>query len=255
MSVEKDIVRFSDDREYYADNSYVTNSMLSKLNKGPEHLQHYLDGGVEESPALNFGKAFHLYILEKDKYDTDVAVFLGKTRRGKEWEAFSKAHVGKTIISFKEALKIKEMEESLFSKKAIKEALTDSDNSYESVAIGNIYDTPCKGKADIVNDKKGMIIDLKTTQSVNPKEFRRSCYKYGYHRQAYFYKELFKANQFMFICVEKEPPYSVGIFHTSDEFIEQGQDEVIGLLEQYNDYFQDDFGREMLKNYFVNEEL
>ena len=41
MSVEKDIIRFADDREYYADNSYVTNSMLSKLSKGPQHLQHY----------------------------------------------------------------------------------------------------------------------------------------------------------------------------------------------------------------------
>jgi len=255
MSVEKDIIRFTDDREYYADNSYVTNSMLSKLNKGPEHLQHYIDGGVEESPALNFGKAFHLYILEKDKFDEEVAVFSGKTRRGKEWDAFNEANLGKTIVSFKEALKIKEMSESLFSKKAIKELLTHKGNINESVAIGKIHNTLCKGKADIVNEGRGWVIDLKTTQSVNPKDFRRSCYKYGYHRQAYFYRELFKASSFVFICIEKEPPYSVGLFYTSDEFIEQGQDEVIGLLEQYNDYFQDDFGREMLNNYFVNEEL
>ena len=255
MDIEKDIIRFADDQEYYADNSYVTNSMLSKLNKGPEHLQHYLDGGVEESPALNFGKAFHLYILEKDKFDEEVAVFSGKTRRGKEWDAFNEANLGKTIISFKEALKIKEMGESLFSKKAIKELLTHKDNICESVAIGEIHDIFCKGKADIVNKSKGIIVDLKTTQSVNPRDFRRSCYKYGYHRQAYFYKELFNAKEFIFICVEKEAPYSVGLFYTSDEFIEQGQDEVFNLLEHYDDYFQDDFGREMLKDYFVNEEL
>ena len=109
MNIEKDIIRFADDQEYYADNSYVTNSMLSKLNKGPEHLQHYLNGGVEESSALNFGKAFHLYILEKDKFDAEVAVFKGKTRRGKEWDAFNEANVGKIIISSKEDFKIREM--------------------------------------------------------------------------------------------------------------------------------------------------
>jgi hypothetical protein len=255
MDIEKDIIRFADDQEYYADNSYVTNSMLSKLSKGPEHLQHYLNGGVEESSALNFGKAFHLYILEKDKFDSEVAVFNGKTRRGKEWDAFNEANVGKIIISSKEDFKIREMGESLFSKGAIKELLNHKGNTCEQVAIGKIHDTFCKGKADIVNKGRGWVIDLKTTQSVNPKDFRRSCYKYGYHRQAYFYKELFNAETFVFICVEKEPPYAVGLYYTSDEFIEQGQDEVLHLLEQYNDYFQDDFGREMLKNYFVNEEL
>ncbi len=253
--IDLDIIRFDDDKEYYADNSYVTNSMLTKLNKGPGHLQHYLNGGVEDSPALNFGKAFHLYILERDKYDTDVAVFFGKTRRGKEWESFAESNVGKTIISYKEALKIEQMGKSLFSKKAIRESLTDSGNTYESVAIGNINNTPCKGKADIVNKNKGMIIDLKTTQSVNPADFRRSCYKYGYHRQAYFYKELFQAKEFLFICIEKEPPYAVGIFHTSDAFIEQGHDEVSNLLEQYNEYFVDEFGEAMLNDYFENVEL
>ena len=78
----------SDDNVYYSDKDFVSNSMLSLLNKSPQHLQRMLDGYKEESSALNFGKAFHTIVLEPDKFNTDIAVFDGKTRRGKIWEEF-----------------------------------------------------------------------------------------------------------------------------------------------------------------------
>ena len=36
-------LEFSEDAKYYADKEYVTNSMLSLLNKSPQHLQMYLN--------------------------------------------------------------------------------------------------------------------------------------------------------------------------------------------------------------------
>ncbi|MBC8295900.1 MAG: PD-(D/E)XK nuclease-like domain-containing protein, partial [Pelagibacterales bacterium] len=85
----KNLLKFGEDKNYYADKEYITNSMLGMLNKSPQHLQRYFDGHREESPALNFGSAFHTMILEPHRMDDEVVVFEGKTRRGKAWDKFS----------------------------------------------------------------------------------------------------------------------------------------------------------------------
>ena len=72
-------LEFSEDAKYYADKEYVTNSMLSLLNKSPQHLQMYFNGVKQETPALNFGKAFHTVVLEPQKVDNEIAIFDGRS--------------------------------------------------------------------------------------------------------------------------------------------------------------------------------
>jgi exodeoxyribonuclease VIII len=46
--------------------------------------------------------------------------------------------------------------------------------------------------------------------------------KYRYHVQAAFYSQGINAEQFLFIAVEKKPPYCVAVYVTPPELIERG---------------------------------
>ena len=245
-------LELSDDNVYYSDTKFVTNSMLSLLNKSPQHLQRMLDGYKEDSPALNFGKAFHTVVLEPEKFDTDIAVFDGKTKRGKAWDEFKEKNKGITIITNNEYNKILEMRKHLVTPTDSYELIENS--THEVVNIWSMLGVDCKGKVDCVysvNDRK-ILIDVKTTQDASPEAFRRSAYKYGYHRQAAFYMDGMGADEFWFAVIEKEAPYRTGLYRASDEFLNNGRKELSDLLDMYREYFIDK-NRQVNEYYFKGE--
>ena len=232
------LLRFGEDKEYYSDNEFVTNSMLGLLNKSPQHLLAYMQGFTKESKALDIGKAFHTMILEPSKLDNEVVVFEGKTRRGKAWDEFKMANSDKTIISTSEWNMINDMSNVIFENKEAMEFINNS--KHEVVEVWKNNSIKCKGKADMVVmniENKKILIDLKTTRDSSIESFRRSSYSYGYDRQAAFYIDGFQADEFWFVVIEKENPYRVGIYKASDEFIEGGRIKNNYLLEMYQEFF------------------
>jgi len=235
------LLKFGDDTEYYSDNEYVTNSMLGLLNKSPQHLLRYMQGAQEESKALDIGKAFHTMVLEPSKIDNEVVVFEGKTRRGKVWDEFKMENADKTIVSTSEWNMINNMSNILFENEQAMSFINSS--KHEVVEVWENKGINCKGKADMVTtslewiEDKKVIIDLKTTRDSSPESFRRSAYNYGYDRQAAFYLDGFKADEFWFLVIEKEAPYRVGIYKASEEFIESGRQKNQSLLSSYKEFF------------------
>jgi hypothetical protein len=69
------------------------------------------------------------------------------------------------------------------------------------------------------------IVDLKSTKDASKEGFAKSVADYGYHRQDVHYRQglaaLLKVSDwrdidFVFICVETEPPYLVAVYRVSD---------------------------------------
>jgi len=230
----------SDDEKYYADREHVSNSMLSLLNKSPQHLQKLLDGHQEETPALIFGSAFHTYVLEPEKWKQDVAIYDGKTRRGKAWDEFKEEYDkdANCILLQNEYDDLKCMQDVIMSNAECQELLYGGKN--EAVSCWEDEDSGvfCKGKADKV--KKDCVIDLKTTSSGELHSFKGSAYKYGYNRQSAFYMDGFNKNKFIFIVIEKSSPYNLYIYDCSDQFVESGREEYKYLLDVYREYFIDE---------------
>jgi len=253
-------LEFTDDDKYYADKEYVSNSMLSLLNKSPQHLQMHLNGVKQETPALNFGKAFHTIVLEPQKIDTDIAVFDGKTRRGKVWEDFKITNQSKTIITESEYNKILLMRKELVSPVDTYDFIEESE--HEVVRIWEMANNSedggiikCKGKVDCIykSDNTKVLIDVKTTQDSSPDAFKRTAYKYGYHRQCAFYLHGFDADEFWFAVVEKEAPYRTALYKASEEFIERGRQEISDLLTKYSEYFINK--NKDIKSYYFKGEI
>ena len=98
----------------------------------------------------------------------------------------------------------------------LEEGIAEKTIIWDDLATG----APCKARPDFVTQRMGstFIVDLKTTEDASPRGFSRSAYKYRYHVQAAFYLDGYEQahgvtpEAFIFIAVEKNPPYLVACY-------------------------------------------
>ena len=86
-----------------------------------------------------------------------------------------------------------------------------------------------------------LIVDLKSTEDASAAGFSRSCANYRYHVQAAYYLDIANAvmdrrfTAFVFIAVEKSPPYQVAVYHADYEMIMAGRMEYRRLVDLYHE--------------------
>ena len=106
----------------------------------------------------------------------------------------------------------------------------------------------CRIRPDWVTGD-GVLVDLKTTKSVRPASFIKSVELFRYHVQAGFYSEGFyrafgfAPKKFVFIAVEKIPPYHVGVFEMGVEDMRLGRMMAqVDLMKYYRCTVSDQWG-------------
>lgn len=212
----------------YAANDSVSRSGIAAFLRSPAHYRVYMSTPHKDTDAFRIGRATHAYILE-GKEDFVIAPDWNKnTNKYKEW----KAEQGDALIlSEEEREQLYGMRGSVFDHPMASMLLSDGVAEVSSFWTDIHSGESCKCRLDwIMEDHDGVwIVDLKTTENASLSDFQRSIAKYNYHLQAAFYsdghyfasKKIVKG--FVFIAVEKNPPYAVGVYILDSEAILLGQ--------------------------------
>lgn len=229
---------------YHADTSRISKSGLDLINKCPaKYFEKYLNPNAEpekRTEALIEGNAFHVLSLEPEIFPHHFVVkpdFKGHGSVARR-EAFEAENKDKEIISMDTWVKISRMRNSLISHPVAKELLSLGLAEQTVLWTDELTGAPCKSRHDWFNIPHKFIVDLKSTEDASDAEFARSAFKYRYHVQAAFYLDGAIANGmdpkgFVFIAVEKKPPFLVNVFYADDDFIEAGRQQYLQDLETY----------------------
>ena len=224
---------------YHAMHGYVSNSYLSRLNKCPAAAKV----PQEDTPALLFGRAVHCYVLEGEEEffkQFCVAPAVNKrTNGGKaEWAEFCAANPGKGVITADEMRQLTFMREAVYQHPFARMVLADGKSEQTVIWADSATGIKCKCRPDrIPSNGAGVLVDLKTTTDAGEYGFGRSVANYGYARQAAMYLDGINAasgsdfDAFVFVAVEKEPPYRVEVYELDPEFIEWGRMDYQRLLQ------------------------
>lgn len=213
--------RLDSDEDYYGayGRQWISNSNIGALLNNPKEFGK----PTEESTPLLLGGYFHHVVLEPEKallWET-IDVSSRNTKAYKE----AAAEKGKMIMLEKERIKMNQLADTMMSVPDIRDMLDDSIK--EVPRITYIDGVPFKGKADAVNEKLGIIIDVKTSSDIDG--FQYSAQKWGYTSQAYIYKELFGLDM-VFVVVDKNTG-KLGMFDCAESFYEKGRDRVEKAIE------------------------
>lgn len=222
--------RMVDDSFYYGylGQNALSSSSIKTLLSSPKTYYFTTKYGSEESQALRDGRLFHTMILEPEKLN-DVVFVEAATKASKEYKLAKEA--GKEVYTQTEKKAAERLADALLRNEAVKEYLTKA--QFEVPQIAMIDGLPIRAKADIL--KGTTIIDLKTTTGI--KDFRYSADKYGYDLQAYLYKEMYNATDFIFIAIDKGS-LDIAIFECSDEFYQRGKEKFEQGISNYKYFFQ-----------------
>lgn len=245
-----------DFNSYLADRSAVSKHWLDLIERSPAHLRYHLDNpeARKETPALRFGRIFHTALLEPDIFYDQYVVLPTDLKKPTISQINAKKPAPKTIEQIKrwndwqsehgekENLAQDEIDQVFGMSKAVK----DHTKAAALLGIGapevtTFWPEPetgeqCKARADWLHGKQAsVIVDLKTCEDARPKAFIRSIINYRYDVQAAHYSEGFSQVRFVFIAVEKAPPYGVAVYAVDGDILQRGQNARLNNLETYSE--------------------
>lgn len=229
MKKEEILERLKNDEDYYGSfgKQYLSYSHMSSLLSDPADFQKDYD---DRSSAFVIGGFLHTLVLEPGKVD-NYTIIDSSTRNTKKYKEESEGK--NNCLLLKEAEKCYTMRDSLMINNDIAKIVHGPRNEYEVPMIGDIEGEMFKGKADILHPD--FILDLKTTNDIS--KFHKSGYIYNYDMQAYVYTTLFN-RPMSFVAIDKTT-YRIGLFHTSEEFLERGRIKLLQAIDIYREYHKD----------------
>lgn len=228
--------------EYHASNG-ISKSSLFRIQKSPEWFKYCQDNPQEPTADMILGSAFHTLVLEPHKFESEFAILPQCDRRCKDGKAlyfeFMSRSNGKNIISEEDYQTICGMRDKLLQYKlatALLKGQIEQSYYWQDDLTGEL----CRCRPDVIpNLEKPIIVDLKSCRNADTETFLRDSVKLGYDLQAAMYREGIdkitgKQHSFVFIAVEKTPPYAVNILKADDLFLKRGHEMFRELLGIYH---------------------
>ncbi len=222
----------------------VNQSSLKKILQSPAHYQAALKFKMIPTPAMEMGTALHA--LSLDGEDAFNKSYVKKpeglslaTKEGKAW----KAELGRKKVLNSGGKddpwgSVQGMNESL---KRLQWFNPDQDDYIKYNEVSVYWDwmgVPCKARLDRVCVEEGLVLDLKTTDSIEPDLFLKKVIGLGYDFQAAYYAKAAevafgKPFKFLFVAVERKAPYTVDIFEATPDMVEEATYKCEQALRQY----------------------
>lgn len=233
----------------YHSSPAINRSRLSRISISPQWFKYCEENPPKKSTDLIFGSAFHKLVLEPETFDNEylIADVNRRTNAGKQF-IFDTESQGKDVISTEEWATLCAMRDSVLSNPyAVK--LLDGERETSFYWTDQITGLECKCRPDVVKVKNDclFITDLKSCRSTTDHKgaesltFMHDAIKYGYDLETGMYAEgtglyyniPIEKIFFVFLAVEKEPPYMLNILTADTFFKEQGRQkfrEYLGIL-------------------------
>lgn len=225
----------------YHNSEGISRSMLMDFKRSPYHYWYNHISGLkikdEPTPAMNLGSAVHTLVLEPNTFDDEFYLIGQLTRPRKDtapWQKILQESDGRIILTPDESNKAI----------AIANAVKEDDCAIQLLHGCQIEQSiyfnhkktgiQCKVRPDAWHD--ALALDLKTSADASYKSFQSSCVNYGYFIQAAMIKQAIESLgleflEFVFITVEKEPPYAVAIYPLSEESIQYGEEQLNNIMD------------------------
>ena len=231
MDKSEILKHLEDDSKYYGEfgKQFLSNSDIGKLLKNPTQFRV----NQEMTKPMLEGRYFHTKILEPQKIGDFIEVDVTSRNTVKYKEAVNE---GEMLLLTKEREHLDFLCTKMTSNMEMFDYIYDDGNQFEIPEIQKIMSLDWKGKADIVNHNKGLLVDIKTSGDID--KFMYSAKTYNYDSQAYIYQRLFD-KPLIFLVIDKRTA-RLGIFECSDSFLRGGQEKVEQAVEVYQKYFSNE---------------
>lgn len=194
----------------------------------PAHYRAKKDGLIASltTPAMKMGALVHRAVLEPDTMNAFITRPEGLDFRSKEGKAWRDENATKTILTHDEATTISSIVDAVWSHPVAKRIFKDAQTE-QCLFAEDSNGMVRKARLDALVEGS-TIPDLKTSACADAQEFEKSIGKFRYHVQAAYYLDIcnllgIEKRDFVFVVVEKEPPYAVAVYTLDEDAVRLGR--------------------------------
>jgi len=184
---------------------------------------------IDDSSKFDIGEAVHGKVLGAgaDTVVVDADDWRSKAAREAREEARA---AGLAPLLKREAEMVDQMTDSVLAHPTAR-ALLEQDGYPEVSLFTEVDGVPVRARFDFLparSERRTVAVDLKTTVSAAKSDFEKSVAKYEYPVQRAWYLDAYTEltgdtdAEFVFIAVEKEPPYLVAVYQLPTVWAEKG---------------------------------
>ena len=192
----------------------LSKSDLDLMARSPAHWKY---GWREETPALRLGAAVHAAVLEPHQWETRYVCITGRRTVDPDTTA------NRTVLSATEWDTCQRIREAVWRHPTCQDLFRDGQAETSAWWLDPKTGLLCKCRPDW--NRPGVLVDLKTASDASPPGFFRAVERYRYHVQAAYALEGWPqaggdpADRFLFVVVEKAPPYAVALYELSSTLL------------------------------------
>jgi PDDEXK-like domain of unknown function (DUF3799) len=199
----------------------------------------YKTDNPEVKEEFDIGNATHLLVLEPDIFASKIAVIRGTDKKGNPSEGYQTTDAkekrdvaraaGLIPLLPKQMEQVEGMRASLASDPIARFAFQNTEIERSMFWRDPEFGFWCKTRPDALPKSRRYLIDLKTSASSDPEDFRKAVVNFGYHQQSAWYLDGVEAvtgdrpERFAFVVVGKSPPYLVTTCWLDADAIEWGR--------------------------------
>lgn len=211
----------------------ISQSMLKLLRRSPAHLQASLtEPPKKDTEAQILGRLVDQALLEPERFQDAYHVrpegMKFTEKEGKAWKA---EHSDRPIIYKEDENDIAGMIASVLGNKIARQIIIGGHSQASVFCHHASTGLLRKGRLDkLLTDstKRPAIADLKTCENGSPRMFANAVARFWYHVQGVFYSDMLEdliGEQpfFVFIAVEKTPPYACTVYQLDGESMQAGR--------------------------------
>jgi exodeoxyribonuclease VIII len=228
----------------------LTKSGLMMMRKSPAHFWHWMTSPSDPSTkAMHIGTATHLAVFEPEKWNDEIIVVpedapkkptkaqMDAKKPSEDavasiawWKKFNEEAGNKIILTSEEEATVRAMSAMVRNNAEVLPYLIHPSAKIETsiVSVEKVkgLDIVCKGRCDLITMDNTVILDLKTCEDASAEGFSKSFMSFGYWMQAAHYIAICRASgipieRFLFVAVEKNPPYCTAVYELDAESLEK----------------------------------
>lgn len=224
--------------DVYARWDAINHSILKLYARSPLHAREEMMHPKEPTPAMEFGHAAHLAILEPERFETEVllvpesAPAERRSKADKKWWAdFEHEHRGHTILKREAFDSLRVMKDAIHAHPVCRKFITAPGLNEASFA----WTDPrtgllCKAREDMLREVDGYAwaLNLKSAKDASKAAFSRDIHRLQYHEAGAYYLDGMKALgqedvRFALLVIEKERPFGCAVWELEDASLAQGR--------------------------------
>lgn len=211
----------------------VRNHHLRAMARSPAHCRHeMLFDNEDPSISKRLGSGVHALILGGPK----LALYPGKVRRGREYDAFAKDNSGALILTKKEYDRSHRIADAIRGNNLACQVLFQPDSIFEKSIDWEWLGRSRRCTPDVRT--KTHLAELKSTRNASPDKFKWDALRYGYVAQLADYSNAMEevngyAPKLTYIvAVETAAPFVVSVYSISPRDLDVGQRQIRTWMER-----------------------